>query len=98
MRSVSFPRPAFGFVDGGGGGIVVLEDLEHALARGATIYAEVTGFAATSDGHDMVAPSGEGGERAMRLALSTLPEGRNAIQSLRTGPTLQSNTIRRIAR
>ncbi|MGR3625713.1 MAG: beta-ketoacyl-ACP synthase I, partial [Limimaricola sp.] len=54
----------------------VLEDLEHARARGAKIYAEVTGFAATSDGHDMVAPSGEGGERAMRLALSTLPEGR----------------------
>jgi len=65
-----------GFVISGGGGIVVLEDLDHALARGAKIYAEVTGYAATSDGHDMVAPSGEGGERAMRLALSTLPEGR----------------------
>jgi 3-oxoacyl-[acyl-carrier-protein] synthase-1 len=60
----------------GGGGIVVLEDLEHAQARGAKIYAEVTGFAATSDGHDMVAPSGEGGERAMRLALESIPEGR----------------------
>ena len=44
--------------------------------RGAKIYAEITGYAATSDGHDMVAPSGEGGERAMRLALETLPEGR----------------------
>ena len=55
---------------------MVLEELEHAKARGATIYAEVTGYAATSDGHDMVAPSGEGGERAMRLALQTLPEGR----------------------
>ena len=65
-----------GFVIAGGGGIVVLEELEHALARGAKIYAEVTGYGATSDGHDMVAPSGEGGERAMRLALSTLPEGR----------------------
>lgn len=65
-----------GFVISGGGGIVVLEDLDHALARGAKIYAEVTGYAATSDGHDMVAPSGEGGERAMRLALQTLPEGR----------------------
>ncbi|SPF81009.1 beta-ketoacyl-ACP synthase I [Pseudoprimorskyibacter insulae] len=65
-----------GFVISGGGGIVVLEELEHARARGAKIYAEVTGFAATSDGHDMVAPSGEGGERAMRLALETLPEGR----------------------
>jgi len=65
-----------GFVIGGGGAIVVLEELDRAVARGAKIYAEVTGFAATSDGHDMVAPSGEGGERAMRLALSTLPEGR----------------------
>ena len=65
-----------GFVIAGGGGIVVLEELEHAKARGAKIYAEVTGFGATSDGHDMVAPSGEGGERAMRLALGTLPEGR----------------------
>ncbi len=75
--SRAFDQNRDGFVISGGGGIVVLEDLEHALARGAKIYAEVTGYAATSDGHDMVAPSGEGGERAMRLALSTLPEGRN---------------------
>ncbi len=61
-----------GFVIAGGGGVVVLEELEHALARGAKIYAEVTGYGATSDGYDMVAPSGEGGERAMRLAMSTL--------------------------
>ena len=65
-----------GFVIAGGGGVVVLEELEHAKARGAKIYAEVTGYGATSDGYDMVAPSGEGGERSMRLALSTLPEGR----------------------
>jgi len=65
-----------GFVIGGGGAILVLESLDHAKARGAKIYAEVTGFGATSDGHDMVAPSGEGGERAMRLALETLPEER----------------------
>lgn len=65
-----------GFVIAGGGGVVVLEELEHALARGAKIYAEVTGYGATSDGYDMVAPSGEGGERSMRLALETLPEGR----------------------
>ncbi len=65
-----------GFVIAGGGGIVVLEELEHALARGAKIYAEVTGYGATSDGHDMVAPSGEGGERAMRVALATLPKDR----------------------
>ncbi|RQP07139.1 MAG: beta-ketoacyl-ACP synthase I [Paracoccus sp. BP8] len=65
-----------GFVIAGGAGVVVLEELGHALARGARIYAEVTGYGATSDGYDMVAPSGEGGERSMRLALSTLPEGR----------------------
>lgn len=65
-----------GFVIAGGGGVVVLEELSHALARGAKIYAEVTGYGATSDGYDMVAPSGEGGERAMRVALATLPEGR----------------------
>ncbi|QDI76934.1 MULTISPECIES: beta-ketoacyl-ACP synthase I [Leisingera] len=74
--SRAFDKDRDGFVISGGGGIVVLEELEHAKARGAKIYAEVTGFAATSDGHDMVAPSGEGGERAMRLALATLPEGR----------------------
>lgn len=61
-----------GFVIAGGGGVVVLEELEHALARGATIYAEVTGYGATSDGHDMVAPSGEGGKRAMEQAISTI--------------------------
>ncbi|WP_411956645.1 beta-ketoacyl-ACP synthase I [Paracoccus homiensis] len=65
-----------GFVIAGGGGVVVLEELEHARARGAKIYAEVTGYGATSDGYDMVAPSGEGGERSMRLAIDTLPEGR----------------------
>jgi 3-oxoacyl-[acyl-carrier-protein] synthase-1 len=74
--SRAFDADRDGFVIGGGGGIVVLEDLEHAKARGAKIYAEVTGYGATSDGADMVAPSGEGGERAMRLALDMLPEGR----------------------
>ena len=66
-----------GFVIGGGGAILVLENLDHAMARGAKIYAEVTGFGATSDGHDMVAPSGEGGERAMRLALESLASHRS---------------------
>jgi len=61
-----------GFVIAGGGGMVVLEEFEHAKARGAKIYAEVTGYGATSDGYDMVAPSGEGGERSMRIAISTL--------------------------
>jgi 3-oxoacyl-[acyl-carrier-protein] synthase-1 len=74
--SRAFDADRDGFVIAGGGGMVVLEDYERAKARGARIYAEVTGFAATSDGHDMVAPSGEGGERAMRGALKTLPEGR----------------------
>ncbi|WP_435231416.1 beta-ketoacyl-ACP synthase I [Pseudopelagicola sp. nBUS_20] len=74
--SRAFDEARDGFVISGGGGIVVLESLEHAQARGAKIYAEVTGFAATSDGHDMVAPSGEGGERAMHLAISSLPKGR----------------------
>lgn len=72
--SRAFDTARDGFVIAGGGGVVVLEDLEHALARGAKIYAEITGYGATSDGHDMVAPSGEGGERSMRLALSTLKD------------------------
>ncbi len=58
-----------GFVISGGGGVVVLEEYEHAKKRGAKIYAEVTGYAATSDGYDMVAPSGEGAVRCMNLAL-----------------------------
>ena len=74
--SRAFDANRDGFVIGGGGGIVVLEELNHALARGAKIYAEVTGYGATSDGHDMVAPSGEGGERAMRIALDSLEVGR----------------------
>jgi 3-oxoacyl-[acyl-carrier-protein] synthase-1 len=59
-----------GFVIAGGAGVLVLEDLEHAKARGARIYAEVAGYGATSDGHDMVAPSGEGAARCMRMALA----------------------------
>ncbi|WP_227267473.1 beta-ketoacyl-ACP synthase I [Roseobacter weihaiensis] len=77
QASRAFDADRDGFVISGGGGILVLEELEHALARRAKIYAEVTGFAATSDGADMVAPSGEGAERAMGLALATLPEGRS---------------------
>ena len=74
--SRAFDADRDGFVIGGGGGMLVLEELGHAKARGAKIYAEITGYGATSDGHDMVAPSGEGGERAMRMALDTLPQGR----------------------
>ena len=61
-----------GFVIAGGGGTLVLEELEHAKARGAKIYAEVTGYGATSDGYDMVAPSGEGAVRCMKQALATV--------------------------
>ena len=64
-----------GFVISGGGGIVVVEELEHALARGAHIYAEVTGYGATSDGYDMVAPSGEGAVRCMKQAMQGLEGG-----------------------
>ena len=74
--SRAFDADRDGFVIGGGGGMLVLEELGHAKARGAKIYAEITGYGATSDGHDMVAPSGEGGERAMRMALETLPQSR----------------------
>ncbi|WP_150538350.1 beta-ketoacyl-ACP synthase I [Actinobacillus vicugnae] len=61
-----------GFVIAGGGAVVVVEELEHALARGAKIYAEIVGYGATSDGYDMVAPSGEGAERCMKQALATV--------------------------
>jgi 3-oxoacyl-[acyl-carrier-protein] synthase-1 len=61
-----------GFVIAGGGGVLVLEEYEHAKARGAKIYAEITGYGATSDGHDMVAPSGEGAIRCMQQAISTV--------------------------
>jgi 3-oxoacyl-[acyl-carrier-protein] synthase-1 len=63
-----------GFVISGGGGMLVLEELEHALARGAGIYAEVVGYGATSDGYDMVQPSGEGAIRCMQQALETVQE------------------------
>ena len=61
-----------GFVIAGGGGVLVLEEYEHAKARGAKVYAELTGYGATSDGHDMVAPSGEGAIRCMQQAISTV--------------------------
>lgn len=70
-----------GFVIAGGAGVLVLEELGHALARGAKIYGEVTGYGATSDGYDMVAPSGEGGQRCMMQALSTVPSAVSYINT-----------------
>jgi 3-oxoacyl-[acyl-carrier-protein] synthase-1 len=70
--SRAFDKDRDGFVISGGGGVVILEELEHAKARGAKIYAELAGYGATSDGHDMVAPSGEGAVRCMRQALATV--------------------------
>lgn len=70
-----------GFVISGGGGIVVLEELEHAKARGAKIYAELVGYGATSDGYDMVAPSGEGAVRCMQQALAGVKGGIDYINS-----------------
>ena len=73
-----------GFVISGGGGVLVLEEYEHAKARGAKIYAEITGYGATSDGYDMVAPSGEGAVRCMQMALST---NKNKIDYINTHGT-----------
>merc|ERR1712127_587849 len=67
--SRAFDKTRDGFVIAGGGGVVVLEELEHAKARGAKIYAELVGYGANSDGYDMVAPSGVGGQRCMSLAM-----------------------------
>jgi 3-oxoacyl-[acyl-carrier-protein] synthase-1 len=70
--SRAYDKNRDGFVIAGGAGVLVLEELEHAKARGAKIYAEIAGYGATSDGYDMVAPSGEGAQRCMRMAMSTL--------------------------
>ena len=72
--SRAYDKNRDGFVIAGGAGVVVLEELEHAKARGAKIYGELVGYGATSDGYDMVQPSGEGAARCMRLALATVKE------------------------
>lgn len=74
-----------GFVIAGGAGFLVIEELEHALARGARIYAELIGYGASSDGYDMVAPSGEGGQRAMEMALQTVDDEIDYINTHGTG-------------
>ena len=99
--SRAFDADRDGFVIAGGGGVLVLEELSRAKARGAKIYAEVTGYGATSDGFDMVAPSGEGGERAMKLALSGT--GNRQVSyinahgtSTKAGDVVEVEAIRRI--
>ncbi|HZZ66797.1 MAG TPA: beta-ketoacyl-ACP synthase I [Phenylobacterium sp.] len=72
VASRAYDKDRDGFVIAGGGGIVVLEDYDRAKARGAKIYGEIVGYAANSDGYDMVAPSGEGAQRCMKLAMSTI--------------------------
>jgi 3-oxoacyl-[acyl-carrier-protein] synthase-1 len=74
VASRAYDKDRDGFVIAGGAGVVVLEELEHARARGARIYAELVGYGATSDGYDMVAPSGEGAARCMRQALATVTD------------------------
>ena len=82
--SRAYDKTRDGFVIAGGGGVLVLEEYEHAKARGANIYAEITGYGATSDGYDMVAPSGEGAVRCMNLALST---AKNKVDYINTHGT-----------
>merc|ERR1719310_521349 len=94
-----------GFVIAGGGGIVCLEELEHAKARGAKIYAEVVGYGANSDGYDMVAPSGEGGQRCMKMAMAMANElgGEKNVEYVNThgtstpvGDTMELNGIKTV--
>ena len=89
-----------GFVIAAGGGMLVLEELEHARARGAKVYAEVIGYGANSDGHDMVAPSGEGAVRCMRLARATVEGPIDYINTHGTstpvGDTVELNGIREV--
>ena len=82
--SRAYDKTRDGFVIAGGGGVLVLEEYEHAKARGAKIYAELTGYGATSDGYDMVAPSGEGAVRCMKMALAT---AKNKMDYLNTHGT-----------
>jgi 3-oxoacyl-[acyl-carrier-protein] synthase I len=98
--SRAFDLARDGFVIAGGAGVLVLEELEHARARGAKIRAEIVGYAATSDGYDMVAPSGEGAERCMRLALETVAEKVDYINphatSTPVGDAKEIEAIRRV--
>merc|ERR1719247_2728075 len=103
--SRAFDASRDGFVIAGGGGIVVLEELEHAKKRGAKIYAEVVGYGANSDGYDMVAPSGEGGQRCMKMAMAMADElgGKANVEYVNThgtstpvGDTMELNGIKTV--
>ncbi len=102
VASRAYDADRDGFVIAGGGGMLVLEELEHAKARGAKIYAELTGYGATSDGDDMVAPNGEGAERCMLKALSTVPEDKPVTYinthgtSTPVGDVVELEAIRRV--
>lgn len=91
-----------GFVIAGGGGMVVVEEMEHAIKRGAPIIAELVGYGATSDGHDMVAPSGEGAMRCMQQALSTVNTGVDYINAHGTstpvGDVAEMKAVRNVFR
>lgn len=102
VASRAYDADRDGFVIAGGGGMLVLEELEHAKARGAKIYAELTGYGATSDGDDMVAPNGEGAERCMLQALSTVPSDKPVTYinthgtSTPVGDMVELEAIRRV--
>ena len=100
VASRTYDKNRDGFVIAGGGGTLVLEELEHAKARGAKIYCELVGYAANSDGYDMVQPSGEGAERCMKLALSTVNEAVDYINphgtSTPVGDTRETEAIRNV--
>jgi 3-oxoacyl-[acyl-carrier-protein] synthase-1 len=98
--SRAYDKNRDGFVISGGGGILVLEDLEHARARGAKIYAELVGYGATADGADMVAPSGEGAVRCMQMAIANIGEKIDYINphatSTPVGDIPEINAIREV--
>ncbi len=100
QASRAFDAGRDGFVIAGGGGMLVLEALEHAKARGATILAELVGYGATSDGHDMVAPSGEGAVRCMRQAIATVRQPVQYINAHGTstpvGDAAELNAVREV--
>ena len=89
-----------GFVISGGGGMIVLEELEHAKARGAKIYAELIGYGATSDGADMVSPSGDGAARCMQIALKNSKKSIDYINSHGTstpaGDIVELNAVKKV--